>query len=674
MIALEHVSKTFRIYRHPSDWLRERIFRRRYHESRAAISDISFSVAEGEVFGVVGRNGAGKSTLLKLIMGVLLPDTGTIRRDGRVTGLLELGTGFNSTMSGADNIVLNGTMLGMSSADIAARRDAIIDFAELAHVIDDPLRTYSTGMAMRLAFAIAVHADPACMVVDEALAVGDVHFQQKCTRRLQEFKKSGGSILFVSHDLNAVKLLCDRAMVLEEGRAVLIGTPDEAAQQYYRIIASMEGDENSISGESHAIEGGYGTGAAVIRSARLVGEKSGTAVIASGERAHLVLEVEARRALAEVTAGFSIHDRFGQIVFGTNTFVLGQNIALAEGERRSLVFTMPIDIYPGRYSVSAALHRDQTHATDCYHWYDGITAFEVAGFGGPIFVGQVKLKPEFWMGGPGALPLPKPTVNPPEFRPGNWVLITLKNGTRLSVDLGDRTISRAAMSDNWEPVETAFIQEHLPTGGVFVDIGANIGWFSIKAAEKVGPAGHVYAFEPRPDSCAALRRSVAENGFDQIVSVYNVALADQAGTLAIGWERDSDNPGGTWLIANDRVDAMMSETTHAKHRVDAVRLDDAIDPPRIDMVKIDVEGAEFRALRGAEALLRRYRPIILTEISFSLLPLCSDSTADAYLDWLLSLGYRAHPIGEVGVELAAEVTTATLPKGVEYFNIVLFPV
>jgi lipopolysaccharide transport system ATP-binding protein len=396
VIAFEQVSKTFRVYRRPSDWLREKIMRRSFHQARPAIKSVSFAVDRGEVFGVIGRNGAGKSTLLKLVMGVLLPDHGTIRRDGRVTGLLELGTGFNQQFSGWDNIAFNGAFLGMSPAEIEAKRADIVAFSELEGAIHDPLRTYSTGMSMRLAFSIAVHADPACMVVDEALSVGDIHFQQKCMRRLKDFKATGGSILFVSHDLNAVTVLCDRAMVLEDGAAVLIGSPEEAVQHYYRIVAKLEDSQAETGGRARGRSAkGYGTFEAEILAARLRGVASDSDVVTPGEMVEITLTVKAATALDDVTAGFQIHDRFGQIVFGTNTFCLGANLSFRAGETRDLVFSMTLDLGPGHYSLSCTLHRGLAHTTDCFHWRDGVASFEVAGYGDFVFVGLARLKPSF---------------------------------------------------------------------------------------------------------------------------------------------------------------------------------------------------------------------------------------------------------------------------------------
>jgi lipopolysaccharide transport system ATP-binding protein len=326
-------------------------------------------------------------------MGVMLPDAGEIRIDGKITGLLELGTGFDPTLSGLGNIERNGVLLGMSHAEIAARRDAIIAFSELDRAIGEPLRTYSSGMTMRLAFSIAIHADPRCFLVDEALSVGDAHFQQKCMRRIQDFRAQGGSLIFVSHDLNAVKVLCDRALVLEEGCIAASGTPEDAVNYYNRLIASLdEGEDLPMpqSGERHC----YGSGEVKIEAGRLIGVDSGAAMLSAGESAQLDFQIRAHAAVEDFTLGFLIRDRFGRDIFGTNTHFMRQALRIAQGEVMRLRFAFPMNLAPGQYTLTAALHSGQRHLDGCYHWCDNLIGFEVAGVRGPFFYGLARLEPE----------------------------------------------------------------------------------------------------------------------------------------------------------------------------------------------------------------------------------------------------------------------------------------
>ena len=389
MISVKNLSKRFRLYRRPSDRLKEMLLRRTFHRTHVALDGISFEVPAGQTLGILGRNGAGKSTLLKILTGVLKADEGSFEITGKSTGLLELGTGFDFELSGEQNIITNGLLLGMTRAEIDERHDDIVRFSELGEFVKEPLRTFSSGMVMRLAFSIAVHADPACLVVDEALSVGDAHFQQKCMRRIREFRERGGSIIFVSHDLNAVKMLCDRAIVLEGGRSVFAGVPEEAVNFYNKLIADEEdrAELESPARERHV----FGNGQVEIESAQVLGADSGSSVLSAGEQAIIRLHCLSHVELEDMTAGFVIRDRFGQDVYGTNSFYLAQKIPLGEGQRCSLEFSLAMDIAPGPYTLTAALHSRENHLENCYYWCDSISRFEVAGVRGAQFAGVCRL-------------------------------------------------------------------------------------------------------------------------------------------------------------------------------------------------------------------------------------------------------------------------------------------
>ncbi|MBW5413100.1 ABC transporter ATP-binding protein [Pseudomonas sp. MAG002Y] len=387
MLRVNHVRKEFKLYSRPSHRLKEILFRRSYHSRHAALSDVSFEVADGETVGILGRNGAGKSTLLKILNGVLVPDGGNIEVSGRVTGLLELGTGFDANLTGAQNILGNGLLLGMSRSEIEERRQAIIEFSELGRFIDEPLRTYSSGMAMRLAFAIAIHAEPDIFLIDEALSVGDGHFQQKCMRRIKEFRAAGGSIIFVSHDLNAMKMLCDRCIVLSEGRIVANDAPEEAVNIYNKLL----GGDDSLA--EIPKEKGYGSGEAQIVDAVLIGQASESAVMACGDTALLDVTVSGQQDLSDVTLGMMIRDRFGQDIFGTNSYHLGVPLQVYSGETLTLRYEFPMRLAPGKYTLTLALHEGPDHTQRCYHWRDNMIRFEVAGITGNVFGGVCDLAP-----------------------------------------------------------------------------------------------------------------------------------------------------------------------------------------------------------------------------------------------------------------------------------------
>ena len=241
VIRVRNVTKNYRLYNRQRDRLWESLgldFRKNYKEKHA-LNGVSFEVSRGETVGIIGTNGSGKSTMLKLITGVLTPSGGSIEVDGRISALLELGAGFNMEYTGIENIYLNGTMIGFTKEEIDQRLQSIIDFADIGDYISQPVKSYSSGMFVRLAFAVAINIDPEILIVDEALSVGDVFFQSKCYRKFEEFRRDGKTILFVSHDLSAISRYCDRAILLNQGDKVYEGTPKEAIDIYKKVLVDQ---------------------------------------------------------------------------------------------------------------------------------------------------------------------------------------------------------------------------------------------------------------------------------------------------------------------------------------------------------------------------------------------------------------------------------------------------
>lgn len=386
IITVSGLHKVFRLYRRPGDRLRELFWGKALHRDFVALNDISFVLERGQTLGVIGENGSGKSTLLKLIAGVLLPDVGNIERRGKITGLLELGTGFNSELTGEQNIFLNGTYLNLTKQQIEERKEAIISFSELGKFIHEPIKNYSSGMVMRLAFSIAIHADPQCFIIDEALSVGDVYFQQKCFHRLREFKKNGGSILFVSHDMNAVKLLCDKAMLLHNGVIQLFGEADDAVNLYNKLMAGKTDRVDMPSG-------GYGNAAVRIEDVRLLDTHDGEIkVLHSGESVRVAFTAVCHENTDNVSFGILIRDRFGQDVFGVNGAMRGQLLCLRKGERRTCaVDVAAMNLGAGLYTITLAAHTGDTHVDNCFHWIDNVAAFEVVQEIDALFSGHTRL-------------------------------------------------------------------------------------------------------------------------------------------------------------------------------------------------------------------------------------------------------------------------------------------
>jgi len=395
MIAVEHLTKKFKLYKSPADRLKEIILHRSFHRDYTALNDVSFTVGEGEVLGIVGQNGAGKSTLLKLLMGILLPDGGTIGIDGRITGLLELTTGFNAEFTGMQNIYFNGALRGMSRQEIDQKIEQIAAFSELDDFIREPIKTYSSGMVMRLAFSIAIHAEPQAFVVDEALSVGDAYFQQKCIKRIKDFKKKGGAIIFVSHDLNAIKILSDRAMLLDHGQVVAAGEPDSVINTYNFLLArKSEGQELTV---RPAVDKGrsYGNFKVEINAVRLLdagGQES--EIFISGHQCIIQTLLRAQEEVPEITVGILIRDRFGQDIFGTNSYYLNKPLSLVPGKTYVVQYSIDeLNIGPGTYTVTVAAHTQETHLDECYHWADRIRHFEIVGSHDFKFIGISRLKP-----------------------------------------------------------------------------------------------------------------------------------------------------------------------------------------------------------------------------------------------------------------------------------------
>lgn len=395
MITAENITKTFKLYKSPADRLKEIVLRRRFHRRLEALKNISFKVQRGETLGIVGQNGAGKSTLLKILTGVFLPDSGVIHIDGKITGLLELGTGFNFEFTGLQNIYLNSTLLGMSKDEVDEKIETIVSFCELGDFIHEPLKTYSSGMVMRLAFSTAIHAAPGAFVVDEALSVGDAYFQQKCMRKIKEFKEGGGSIVFVSHDMNAVKVLCDRALLLDHGAVIEEGKPDHVINAYNYLLAKKSKGEEVCLADSEGLGKTYGNFKVEIVQARMVNEHGQVSeLFVAGEPCTVEIGLKGNEDVDAVTVGILIRDRFGQDIFGTNTCHMNVPIALKADEECIVRYCMEeLNLGPGKYTLSPAVHRGETHVDECYQWIDLFLSFEIVASKDFQFIGFSKLKP-----------------------------------------------------------------------------------------------------------------------------------------------------------------------------------------------------------------------------------------------------------------------------------------
>jgi lipopolysaccharide transport system ATP-binding protein len=362
MIKIENISKKFKLYKSPADRLREIISGRSYHKDYVALDTISFEVHDGETLGIIGQNGAGKSTLLKILSGIVIPDSGTVVRNGKITGLLELGTGFNFEMTGLENLYMNATLIGMTSREIDERKETIIAFSELGDFIYEPLKTYSSGMVMRLAFSIAIHANPTCFLVDEALSVGDAYFQQKCMRKIAEFRADGGSIIFVSHDMNAIAALCDYAVLIDHGKMVAYGIPRSIIDLYIsRIcIQSHSGDKPAALVTTTEISGNHtniSTHEVEFDSIRILDRaKKEVTHVYSEDEVIIAFSFRCLRTVEDPAFGILIRNRLGMSVFGINTHLLHQkNDPLQPGRTYRVEFQLSVPLKADDYLITVAI-------------------------------------------------------------------------------------------------------------------------------------------------------------------------------------------------------------------------------------------------------------------------------------------------------------------------------
>jgi lipopolysaccharide transport system ATP-binding protein len=376
-ITVADLSKTYQIYDLPrhrlwqSLWRGRRCFYREFH----ALTHVSFDVRRGEVVGIIGRNGSGKSTLLQLVCGTLTPSSGQVVAKGRVAGLLELGAGFNPEFTGRENVYLNGAIMGLTTAEVDARYTQIVEFADIGDFLDQPLKTYSTGMVVRLAFAVIAHVDADVLVIDEALAVGDAFFVQKCMRFLRDFM-TRGTILFVSHDTGAVVNLCTRAIWLHKGDVMLDGSPKDIAEAYLQHLAEdaygVAPRRRPESDEAGEVPRAFGKAGARIVSVDLL-DSAGSSLqsISGGETVTIRIRAEALESLASPIVGFIVKDRLGQVLFSENTFAryAGRPFPLRAAQTLEVRFTflMP-KLAPGQYAVGVAI-ADGTQASHVqHHW------------------------------------------------------------------------------------------------------------------------------------------------------------------------------------------------------------------------------------------------------------------------------------------------------------------
>ena len=385
-IKLEHITKVYKLYNRNRDRLKDSLglTKKKCYTEHFALKDVSMEIHQGETVGIIGVNGSGKSTILKIITGVLSPTSGTMEINGRISALLELGAGFNMEYTGLENVYLNGTMLGFSEEEINDRLQAILDFADIGEFIHQPVKTYSSGMFVRLAFAVAINIDPEILIVDEALSVGDVFFQAKCYRKMEEIKQRGTTILMVTHDMGSIIKYCDKVVLLNKGEFIAEGEPGHMVDLYKKILANqldslneelesdysggMLGDEKKAKAEESHSDGSlmkdkitintdrteYGDGRAEIFDLGLFDAKGNlTNLLLKGEMFTIKERIRFHAPIKSPIFTYTIRDKKGTDLTGTNTMYEGCDIKpVGDGDVYDVSFTQKMTLQGGEYLLS----------------------------------------------------------------------------------------------------------------------------------------------------------------------------------------------------------------------------------------------------------------------------------------------------------------------------------
>jgi lipopolysaccharide transport system ATP-binding protein len=395
-ISLTNISKCYKRYARPVDRLKEILLPGKNHAQEFwALQDINLELPKGETLGIIGQNGSGKSTLLQIIAGTLTPTTGQVYVNGRVSALLELGSGFNPEFTGRQNVFFNGQILGLSREQIEAKFDEIAAFAEIGDFIEHPVKTYSSGMVVRLAFAVIANTEPSILIVDEALAVGDAKFQARCMKRIRQMKEQGVTILFVSHDAGSVKMLCNSAVLMNYGKILDVGTPKDIVNHYIALLSSGK-DEVEIHNQESEIMPSipenhvelmdnvvtnknlhrHGNKLAIIKSVTIldIQEKEITK-LETGQQFQVSVILQAKAELSDVIVGISLRNLMGLVIYGINTNLLKVKLPkLNCNEELKVLFQLPCYMNKGVYTVTVGIHSEEGLS---YDWVDELVVFEV---------------------------------------------------------------------------------------------------------------------------------------------------------------------------------------------------------------------------------------------------------------------------------------------------------
>lgn len=410
IIEAENLSKVFKLYSSPKDRLKEALhpFGKKYHREFSAVDNISLKVSQGEATGIIGLNGSGKSTLLKMICGVLKPSSGKINTNGRIAALLELGAGFNMEFTGRENVFMRGALMGLNKEEITGRFPQIEAFSEIGHFIDQPVKTYSSGMFVRLAFSTAIHVDPDILVIDEALAVGDAAFQHKCIARLEDFRKAGKTLLFVTHNVNMVKSICSHAILLNKGKLLTQGTPEDVTEEYISLTRTNHKTKQkpptppttptpspakSIVKEAVTPPDQDNHKAGEIVTVRVLNSSlKENFSFQYGEDLFVQITARLKKPVKHPSIAIILRDQRGYNIYGTSTGMQNHQLSFPDNHTITIYFSFPLKLREGSYSFVVSL--DDYISLDLLQVIDrhsGLGAFEILK-GTKDFLGVVDLQ------------------------------------------------------------------------------------------------------------------------------------------------------------------------------------------------------------------------------------------------------------------------------------------
>lgn len=594
-ISIQNLNKIYKLYDFPQDRLKESLhpLRKKYHHDFYALNDVGFEIKKGETVGIIGKNGSGKSTLLKLITGVLTPSSGSVKVNGKISALLELGAGFNPDLSGIENVYFNGTLMGYTREEMDAKLDDILGFADIGEFIHQQVKTYSSGMFVRLAFAIAINVKPDILIVDEALSVGDLRFQAKCFKKIELLQEQKTTILFVSHDISAVRSYCTRAILMDHGRVAEMGNTDEVCTNYHLKIRAEQVLEKANNLE--ATETSLISADGKILSVALFDDKGNNIdTFEAGSLLTVRITVKAYEDINSPAVSFSLQNLHGINLLGVTTFYERHPVPkICKDEIRLFEFNFKLSLNAGCF-ISTAGFADQTD-------YDVVKVIDNFDNG---IVNVFSKTRAYGLFIPENVYI-RNTNRENEIKYMSSIKTVTIGDNELILNLNDRHEMKYfeyAHNENTD-FDIIVAQHFLRRGDVVLDAGANIG-FSSLIFLKYG-AERVHSFEPVPHLFQRLEKLKSPK-----LEVYNSALSDKNGETEIILSQ-THNQGHTlnpvFLNYFPSVFGASPEKTITK----VVALDSFLPHVKFDFFKVDIEGSELDFLRGARETLCSSPPRVM---------------------------------------------------------------